>query len=99
MEDLIDRKALVEEWKSKLKRLIPDSDGMHSISLEKAIEALEKAPTVEAEPVRHGKWIEHKWAEESCDGLISNYECSECHSWFREWGHYCSDCGARMDGD
>ena len=57
------------------------------------------APKVEAEPVRHGKWIEHKWAEESCDGLISNYECSECHSWFREWGHYCSDCGARMDGD
>ena len=53
--DLIDREALVAEWKNKLKRLIPDSDGMHSISLEKAIEALEKAPTVDAEPVVYCK--------------------------------------------
>lgn len=60
---------------------------------------LKKAPTIEAVEVRHGHWIKHKWAEESYDGLISNYECSECHSWFREWGHYCSDCGAKMDGE
>ena len=62
-------------------------------------EFIANAPTVDVEPVRHGKWIEHKWAEE-CEGLlISNYECSKCSEWVRDETDYCPNCGAKMDGD
>ena len=46
----------------------------------------------------HGEWIEHKWAEEVEGLLISNYECSECHSWERRASDFCPNCGARMKG-
>lgn len=65
----------------------------------KAFDAINEAPTVDAEPVRHGKWIEHEWAEESEGLLIPNYECSECHTWERNESDYCPKCGARMDAE
>lgn len=55
-------------------------------------------PTVEAEPVVHGEWIEHRWAEEFGGCLISDYECSRCHTWERENSDYCPNCGADMRG-
>lgn len=46
-------------------------------------------PTVEAEPVRHGRWIV---------GLDGSCMCSECNKVFRyEIEYYCPNCGARMD--
>lgn len=56
-------------------------------------------PTVDAVPVRHGKWIEHEWAEESEGLIIPNYECSECHMWERKESDYCPCCGAKMDAE
>lgn len=66
--------------------------------------AAESAPTVEAEPVKHGHWIEHDV------GLI----CSECghytesmydepfnnkfgKGWALKRPYYCGYCGAKMD--
>ena len=49
--------------------------------------------------VRHGKWIEHEYAEEYGGQMISNWECSECHQWFRTAENYCGECCAKMDGD
>lgn len=56
---------------------------------------IEDAPTIEAEPIKHGRWIEigHPW-----------YECSECGERTAVvnlngevvW-NYCPNCGARMD--
>jgi predicted amidophosphoribosyltransferase len=54
---------------------------------------------VDAVEVVHGRWIEHEWAEEENGLLVSNYECSVCHSWERDEGYYCPNCGAKMDGD
>ena len=55
------------------------------------------APTVDAEPVRHGHWINH------FDDLFpeeSTQECSVCHA--EQMGtmlndNYCPNCGARMN--
>ena len=48
---------------------------------------------------RTGEWIVHEWAEE-CDGLlISNYECTNCHSWERNNTDFCPNCGAYMRGE
>ena len=55
------------------------------------------APTIEAEPVRHGKW-------KHVAGM--NSKCSECGRYFpvKEFDsrpfdiNYCPNCGAKMDG-
>ena len=58
------------------------------------------APTVEAEPVRHGRWIENATYE---DGTKS-YICDCCYadeSWLDRLicrkEPYCPNCGAKMD--
>lgn len=72
------------------------------IALDTAIEAL-KQPTIEAEPVRHGRWIPIEY-DSYADGapVWDKWGCSEC-------GHehngeedtmtaFCPGCGARMNG-
>ena len=49
-------------------------------------------PTIDAEPVRHGKWIEYPIA----DGMN---QCSECGVLRFGESNYCPHCGARMDND
>lgn len=74
------------------------------IALDTAIEAL-KHPTIEAEPVRHGRWIEcdYKHIEH---GMIETEPkaglcCSYCRTAFQKkkmtYKQYCAACGARMD--
>ena len=58
------------------------------------MEDVKKAPTVDAVPVVHGRWIEN-------EGL-PYCTCSVCggNYWFGlyETLKYCPECGARMDG-
>ena len=49
---------------------------------------LREAPTIEAEPVRHGCWIEHD------DGVFT---CSECGNAESIESYFCRYCGAKMD--
>lgn len=44
--------------------------------------------TIEAEPVRHGRWI---------IGLDGSYICSECSKVVLQIGNYCPKCGDKMD--
>lgn len=53
--------------------------------------AVENAPTVDAEPVRHGHWIEARYPL---------FTCSECGATYQDTGYgynYCPNCGAKMD--
>ena len=55
-------------------------------------EVMDEQPTVDAVPVRHGKWITKSTGGEFFDC------CSECG--YVEWdapNKYCPNCGARMD--
>jgi formylmethanofuran dehydrogenase subunit E len=54
------------------------------------IEVINALPTVDAEPVRHGKWT-----------VTPIYiKCSECgESFMLMPQNYCPECGARMDED
>ena len=61
---------------------------------------IREQPTIDAEPVRHGKWITYCKTKDS-NLLI----CSECKVLFNvgmgriDESHYCPNCGARMDKD
>ena len=60
-------------------------------AIRKAIESL---PTVDAEPIRHGRWIYHSdWAD---DGECP-YECPYCGRTYDYNMNFCGFCGAKMD--
>ena len=62
-----------------------------------AFNALFDLPTVNAEPVKHGRWIYTDY------GGIGNWHCSECHNivlgvnGFPNLTNYCQNCGAIMN--
>lgn len=95
MSDLIDRNAFA-------KRVLPLCTYPESLK-----KMLDKEPTVDAEPVRHGRWIECDWVEPDGHGFgtirIRNaaLKCSECNNAFKKdllWKrNYCNNCGAKMD--
>ena len=59
------------------------------------LDALEFAPSIEAEPVRHGRWLEIGSYDE--DGYYDiDYKCSECGRFETLKQPYCH-CGAKMD--
>lgn len=91
MVDLISRKALgigkcnPEVFESK----------EYAKGWNDAIDLIEKAPTIEAEPVRFGRWIDKK----SAINYIVHSKCSACGSWQgADWMNFCPECGAKMDG-
>lgn len=64
------------------------------------IQVIAHQPTVDAEPVRHGKWID----EGQPDDFFPHraWRCSECGEQVLEigepWYKYCPNCGAYMKG-
>ena len=56
-------------------------------------ELIAKQHTIEAEPVRHGRW------DDSNDGIIPYCTvCGRSHRCFDRTPNFCPHCGARMDG-
>lgn len=67
----------------------------------KAFDAINEAPTVDAVPVRHGRFIGTEF-DGYADGnpVYYEWECSECGCIFEDdepTYNYCPNCGARMD--
>lgn len=56
------------------------------------VDMLKEAPVIEAEPVRHGKWL-----YVGC-GKPDAWDCSEHSVIVAKQHFYCPRCGARMDG-
>lgn len=54
------------------------------------IDGILNAPTIEAEPVRHGHWITTGFLTARCS--VCDVEVHEL-----EYGKYCPYCGAKMD--
>ena len=80
-----------------LKVKIGDNDDAENV----LSDVLDSIPTVDVQPVQHGKWIEQE------DPYINTYECSNCGRWFTlDYGtpkennySYCPNCGAKMEGE
>lgn len=86
MMELIDRGTLLAE--------MPTIESEYKY----ARKIIQEQPTVDAEPVKHGKWIVEY---EVKDGR--SMRCSECQMVF--WvgsgrnGNYCPNCGAKMEAE
>ena len=70
--------------------------GREVYSAEEILITIQTAPTIDAEPVRHGKWIRHG------EPPVYVIECSACGQQYfnhasQSFGNYCSICGAKMD--
>ena len=63
--------------------------------------AIENAPAVDAEPVRHGKWIDHGDYITTAYGSLDLKICSICNAevTLDGYDYYCANCGAKMDGE
>ena len=87
----IDADALKDDI---LKSAVMIDDRGIQTGYEIAIELIKKQPTIDAEPVRHGKWMPRE--EGKVYPFWERYTCSECgeHS---DDKRYCPNCGARMD--
>ena len=59
-------------------------------------DVIEIAPTIEAEPVRHGKWNDD--FGELPSHAPYGWECSYCGDIAFNKHNYCPNCGAKMDG-
>lgn len=99
--DLIDREKLVQEIKSQSNRLCLGYISASDIDVDDIVQLIVNAPTVNAESVRHGKWIEEKIRFEDDWGnyTYTMYICSECRNKEKRNENYCPNCGAKMDGE
>ena len=90
------RKKIEEEVLNLEKNNTFISTYMHSALLW-VISLINRATTIESEPVRHGEWIETGVFE--LDVIYSGWKCSECGYIFcGDKFKYCPKCGAKMDG-
>lgn len=66
-----------------------------------SIAIIKNAPTIEAEPVKHGRWREYNYPGQEC------VYCSACKTEYypddlivigvNDYPYYCPNCGAKMD--
>lgn len=59
----------------------------------KAFDAINEAPTVDAVPARHGRWMY------SCVYGKVEWVCNQCEQDANTKTKYCPHCGARMDSE
>lgn len=99
--DLISREAAIDHVKSVFCKGCNNYDGIRcrSCEVEDVLDVFEGVPPVDAEPVRHGRWIENG----------PDWVCSYCATEFKDeiefikldydyyMTHYCPHCGAKMD--
>ena len=99
MGRLIDADALKAQLQREIDIYFDENGGGIHTAME-ARDEVDNAPTVDAVPVRHGKWIDEGYYADN-----SNYKawhCSKCNwhmlAYDDELFSYCPMCGARMDG-
>ena len=61
------------------------------------VEDINEQQTIDAEPVRHGKWMEMIEVNELGEPYQPGVYCSECGHTDCCEPNYCPNCGARMD--
>ena len=90
MTRLIDADALKEYFKTIRKYHVGKYSEWY------LADVLEQQPTIDAEPVKHGKWID-RTIKVSAELTNIIHVCSVCEEMAVGKYRYCPHCGARMD--
>lgn len=94
MARLIDADALEEAIRTDYWEHFTQCHDTDQIALiDMVCEDIGNAPTVDAKPVVHGRWITHN------KGQNNWCECSECNTVGSPFWKCCPVCEAKMDGD
>ena len=93
MARLIDADDLLVYLHCRMGQIPCDEYGLYLLA--DVAEYVAKMPTIEADPVKHGKWeLKHI-------GVGHYWECSVCHTnpciYVTKDTKFCPNCGARMD--
>ena len=101
MPELIDKKRTEAKVFLIARHFIDRPD--REVELVKAVihrccEEIDRQPTIEAEPVRHGRWSECWHDERIYSGICSSCEKASIRPVDSEPLKFCPKCGARMEG-
>ena len=92
--DLISRETVVEALRAR-ERELREVGMSYSVVALICVNIVKDVPAVDAEPVRHGKWVHLGGDEWCCTG------CGEVihteGSWEQPTKKFCHECGAKMD--
>lgn len=77
-----------------------DGERCRDCEINEVLRLIDNTPTVEAEPVKHGRWLNRIQKDGTTIGQHNVKYCSECgYVIFTKVDNYCPSCGTRMDGD
>lgn len=89
----IDADTLKEQIPETREDIFENCRNCNLLDKDQILEIIDAAPTIEAEPIRHGHW------EHGEDVFGMYYQCSECDMQY--YGgyelNYCPECGAKME--
>jgi hypothetical protein len=90
---LIDANALLDAMR--------DEEFQTFVPLDEIDSVIDKAHTIDAEPVVHSSWDYRAYRSDARITVSGDAVCRKCHaSFFRVigyWFKYCPNCGAKMD--
>lgn len=89
---LIDADALMELY--KMRGELKEHEKLLSVPIPVIQQNIKDMPTIDAEPVKHGRWIYKPYEN---DEAVCLYHCSECNDVSALAWNYCRECGAKMD--
>ena len=105
---MADRLISADALKRKLcrrKNSITDTYGKNDawvICLNEVLERIDNAPTIDAEPIKPGRWVWNKrlgeWYCSNCDRIMTPYIVENSEGEYEmAQPYYCGWCGAKMD--
>ena len=98
---LIDADALLNEWNGYLTLMKSIDDGVYPVDFRAVLTVLKTVPTIEVEPVKHGRWINDgggDWYCSACKAYHTFDAYGDVHPVDDCWYYYCPNCGAKMTG-
>ena len=97
-DDLISRAEAIDVIRSMTISL-GGKEIFHPEAKKSVLGALDDLPAVDAEPVRHGRWIYRGDYVTTADGSLDIKVCSVCNAevTIDHYDDYCPHCGAMMD--
>lgn len=86
---LIDADAMRQDW-------LENGENEYVYDTNAVLESIDEQPTVDAVEVVHGEW---KLIGADKRGRGGIWKCTACGGSHPHQSKYCSDCGAKMDGE